>query len=172
MKIVKNIAFAIIIFVTFLVILELLFRSVEFLIKGSEAERTEIISDSTLGWARNTQMKKQVRNNKCGETVVRLPSTHRLINKFPKYLGKKNILFIGDSFTHAHQVSTGQAYFDVFEENVKNQYYVYAAGIGGFGNLQEYLVLVSIFEEVKPDIVMWQLCGNDVDNNVYELDNA
>jgi len=49
---------------------------------------------------------------------------------------------------------------------------VYAAGIGGFGNLQEYLVLVSVFDKIKPDIVMWQLCSNDVDNNVYELDNS
>jgi len=172
MKIAKNIAFAIIIFVTFLVILELLFRSVEFLIKGPEVDRIEVISDSTLGWVHNTQMKKRVKSNKCGETVVRLPSTHRLINKFPKYSADKNILFIGDSVTHAHEVSTGKAYYDVFEENTKNKFSVYTAGIGGFGNWQEFLILESVFDEVKPDIVVWQLCSNDVTNNVYELDNS
>jgi hypothetical protein len=143
-----------------------------FFIKGSEMERVGIVSDSTLGWVHNTQIKKSVKNNRCGEKVVRLSPEHPLINKFPKYSADKNILFIGDSFTHAHEVSTGKAYFDVFEEKMKNKYSVYAAGIGGFGNLQEYLTLVSVFDEVKPDIVMWQLCGNDVANNVYELDNS
>ncbi|RKZ93464.1 MAG: hypothetical protein DRR19_01070 [Candidatus Parabeggiatoa sp. nov. 1] len=152
--------------------MELLFRTVVFFIKVPEIERREIVSDSTLGWVHNTQMKKRVTNNKCDEEVIRLPSRDPLINKFPKYSADQKILFIGDSFTHAHEVSTGQAYFDVFEEQVKNQYSVYAAGIGGFGNLQEYLALVSVFEEIKPDIVMWQLCSNDVINNVYELDNS
>ncbi|MDM8557619.1 SGNH/GDSL hydrolase family protein [Candidatus Parabeggiatoa sp. HSG14] len=172
MKIAKNITYLIIIFVIFLVILELLFRTIAFFIKGSEIEYSEIVSDSTFGWVHNTQMKKRVTINKCDEKVIRLPSKNPLINKLPKYSADKNILFIGDSFTHAHEVSTGQAYFDVFEENVKNQYSVYAAGIGGFGNLQEYLILEFIFEGVKPDIVMWQLCSNDVNNNVYELDNS
>jgi hypothetical protein len=172
MKIAKTITYLTLIFAIFFVVLELLFRTVEFFIKGSKIEYTEIVSDRTFGWVHNTQMKKRVTTNKCDEKVIRLPSTKPLINKLPKYSAAKNILFIGDSFTHAHEVSTGQAYFDVFEEHVKNQYSVYAAGIGGFGNLQEYLLLVSVFEEVKPDIVMWQLCGNDVDNNVYELDNA
>jgi hypothetical protein len=172
MRIVKNIAYTTIIFVIFLVILELLFITVRFFIRGSEIERSEIVSDSTLGWVHNTQMKKRVMENKCGEKVVKLPSKDPLIKKFPKYSADKNILFIGDSFTHAHEVSTGKAYFDVFEEKVKNKYSVYAAGIGGFGNLQEYIVLVSVFEKIKPDIVMWQLCGNDVANNVYELDNS
>ncbi|KOR33208.1 hypothetical protein TI05_02490 [Achromatium sp. WMS3] len=167
MKVLKNIAFAIIIFIVFLVLLELLFRGVKFFVRGSE-----IISDSTLGWVHNTQMKQHIKYNKCGERVVRHPATHRLINKFPKYPGNKKILFIGDSFTHAHEVSTGRAYYDVFEENVKNIYSVYAAGTGGFGNLQEYMTLVSIFKKIRPDIVVWQLCGNDIINNVYELEKA
>jgi len=172
MKIAKTITYLALIFVLFFVVLEMLFRTVEFFTKGSEIEYSEIVYDSTLGWVHNTQMKKRVTNNKCDEEVIRLPSKKPLINKFPKYSADKKILFIGDSFTHAHEVSSGQAYFDVFEENVKNQYSVYAAGIGGFSNLQEYLVLVSVFDKIKPDIVMWQLCGNDVSDNVYELDNS
>ena len=172
MGIVKNIAYTTIIFVIFLVILELLFITARFFIRGSEIERSEIVSDSRLGWVHNTQMKKRVMENKCGEKVVKLPSKDPLIKKFPKYAADKTILFIGDSFTHAHEVSTGKAYYDVFEEKVKNTFSVYAAAIGGFGNLQEYLVLVSVFDKIKPDIVMWQLCGNDVSNNVYELDNS
>lgn len=172
MKLAKNIAFAIIMFVTFLVTLELLFRVVEFFIKDPEIERVEAVSDSTIGWVHNTQAKKLVKSNMCGEAVVRLPSRHRLINKFPKYSANKKIIFIGDSFTHAMQVSTDKAYYDVFEEKTKDKFSVYAAGLGGFGNWQEYLTLESVFDEVKPDIVVWQLCSNDVADNVYELDNA
>ncbi|KOR29803.1 hypothetical protein TI03_01365 [Achromatium sp. WMS1] len=168
----KNIAFTAVTFIAFLVLLEMLFRGVEFFFKAPEIESAAIIYDSKLGWVHNTQMKQEVRNNKCGERVVRHPATHRLINKFPKYPGNKKILFLGDSFTHAHEVSTGRAYYDVFEENVKDEYSVYAAGVSGFGNVQEYIALVSVFPEIKPDIVVWQLCGNDIINNVYELEKA
>ena len=47
MRIAKNIAYITIIFVIFLVILELLFRTVVFFIKVPEIERREIVSDST-----------------------------------------------------------------------------------------------------------------------------
>ncbi len=169
---IKNILYTTIIFLTFLVILELLTRSTVFLVKGPEKVRRDVIADEKFGWVHTVHAKKKIRKNKCGETVVRLPPRHKLINKFPKYPEKKNILFIGDSVTHAHEVSTGKAYYDVFEEKMKNKYSVYAAGIGGFGNLQEYMVLETIYNNIKPDIVIWQLCGNDIANNVYDLDNS
>jgi hypothetical protein len=172
MKFARNILYLAAPFVIFLAVLELLFRSVVFLVEGAEMDRNIVRPAPELGWVHNVRMKKQERKNKCGETVVLLPSPHRVINKFPEYSEGKKIVFTGDSFTHAHEVSSGKAYYDVFEENTRNLFSVYAAGIGGFGNWQEYLALESVFDEVKPEIVVWQLCGNDVENNVFELDNA
>ena len=158
--------------VAFLVVLEISFRFTVYLVFGSEKERSLLSSDKELGWVHNTSYKTRLKTNRCGENVVYLPSRHRLINKYPRYSGKKIILFIGDSFTHGHEVSTGEAYYDIFERLEKDNYSVYAAGIGGYGSLQEYMAITLLSDEIKPDIVVWQLCSNDISNNVYELDNS
>jgi hypothetical protein len=172
MKIMKIIFYNLIIFIVFLVILEISFRSVVYLVHGPEKVRSLLLMDRELGWIHNTSLKKKRRSNRCGENVVTLPPRHELINKFPRYSGGTPVLFIGDSFTHAHEVSTGKAYYDVFAQQKKNNYSVYAVGIGGYGNLQEYMALKSIYKEVKPHIVVWQLTSNDINNNIYELDNS
>jgi hypothetical protein len=156
----------------FLIVLELLFKLVVFIVKGSEKEREIVIKDDKIGWIHNIHTRTVTKKNKCGEEVIRESSKHKLINKFPLYNNEKRIIFIGDSFTHAHEVSTGKAYYDIFEKNMKDIYSVYAAGIGGFGTTQEYMILKSIYDQVQPHIVVWQLSGNDVENNVFELDNA
>ncbi len=77
------------------------------------------------------------------------------------------MLFLGDSFTHAHEVSTGAAYYDEFERVTGGRYAVFAAGSGGYGTAQQFLLLKQIASEVAPQIVIWQLCANDVEENVY-----
>jgi len=168
----KTIASSILIFLTFIVLLEILTRVIVYFVKGPEEVRRDVISDKTFGWVHTIHGSTNFRKNKCGETVLRLPLKHKLINKFPRYSAKAKILFLGDSTTHAHEVSTGRAYYDIFEQNMKNKYSVYAAGVGGFGSLQEFMIIDSVYNNIKPDIVIWQLCGNDVANNVYELDNS
>lgn len=159
-------------FTLFLLTLEGLFRLALFLKSGPEIQRVPIVYDETYGWVLNTQMKEIHRLNRCGEPVITKPPPHPLIIKFPKYNYPKKILFVGDSITHAHEVSTGKAYYDVFEELVKDQYSVFAAGVGGYGNLQEYLIIKNLHSEIKPDIIFWQLSGNDAINNVFELERS
>lgn len=155
-----------------LIILEFLFRGFVSITRGPEKYRSEVRTDKNFGWVNNTQVKETKLTNKCGEEVLRTPLTHRLINKFPEYAGNKTILFIGDSYTQAWGVSSGKAFYDVFEENMKEKYSVFVAGIGGYGNLQEYMLLDSLYDTLKPDIVVWQLCSNDPSNNVFKLDNS
>lgn len=150
-----------------LIILEIAFRVVS-VVKSQEL----IVKDDKLGWVLHNERKGFTRVNACGETVNFLPYPHKLLNKLPKYKNSRRILFIGDSYTHAHEVSSGAAYFDVFEEIVKDRYSVYVAGIGGYGTLQEYLLLNEVYDLVEPDIIVWQMCSNDINNNVFELDNS
>ncbi|MBC8488078.1 MAG: SGNH/GDSL hydrolase family protein [Bacteroidetes bacterium] len=152
--------------------LEVGYRLVRGIVRSSSLQKSTVVSDKKLGWTLDTEMKKSFFLNKCGEQTIISPYRHRLIVKFPKYKNKRTILFIGDSSTQVASVSTGRAYYDIFEELVKNSFSVYAAGVGGYGNLQEYLMLNEIYDEIKPDIVLWQHDNNDISNNVYELDNS
>ena len=157
-------------FALFLLMLEMCFRLVVYLEKGSHEDRYLVLPDAALGWSLNTRMRPKRFRNKCGEAVNLAPAPHRLILKSPGNTDKKKILFLGDSYTHAHEVSTGKAYYDVFEQLEMENYAVYVVAVGGYGNLQEYLALEAVFSLIQPDIAVWQLTENDVGNNVYELD--
>lgn len=172
LRVTKIILLNLIILILLLVTLEAAYRAVYYFARGPEAVISPVVSDDKFGWVHNTNARTSVRNNRCGEEVVRTPSAHELINRFPATSSGRPILFIGDSTTHAHEVSSGQAYYDIFENEEGVEFSVYAAGTGGYGNLQEYLVLDAVFDEVNPDIVVWQLDPNDIRNNVYQLDHS
>ena len=148
------------------------FRGLQFILHGSNKERQAIIDHRILGWSLNPHQRPYTHTNACGESITIIPADNFYLIRKPLYENQTTILFLGDSFTHAFEVSTGEAYYDVFTKLNKDRYSVYAAGVGGYGNLQEYLLLKQIYNEIKPEIVMWQLCDNDVQNNVYELDKG
>lgn len=62
-------------------------------------------------------------------------------------------MFLGDSTTHVHEASTGAAYYDTVARLGNGQYAVWAAGMVGYGNFQEYLMLLKIYEEVRPESI-------------------
>jgi hypothetical protein len=81
---------------------------------------------------------------------------------------KKKILFIGDSYTAAASISGGKTYYGIIGETLPAE--VFAYGGGGYGTLQEYMILDRYMDLIKPDIVIWQFCSNDLVNNDYELE--
>jgi lysophospholipase L1-like esterase len=81
----------------------------------------------------------------------------------------RKILVLGDSFTEAAQVSNGEEWYSYLERQLSNiELFVY--GGGGYGSLQEYLVLDDFVDRIKPNLVLWQFCTNDYSNNLYEYD--
>jgi hypothetical protein len=152
--------------------MELLGRGVAYLVLGPKANRYILWEDRQLGWVLNTQTSPQILQNRCGEEVVRISPTDPLIIRSPEKSGASTILFLGDSYTHAHEVSSGQAFYDVFESAAGGDVSVFAVGVGGYGTLQEYLALKMVYDRIKPDVVVWQLSGNDVENNVFEYEKA
>ena len=82
---------------------------------------------------------------------------------------KRKLFVIGDSVTEATQVSNGEEWFSYLENELSNiELFVY--GGGGYGSLQEYMVLDDYVDSINPDLILWQFCSNDYDNNLYELD--
>ena len=48
---------------------------------------------------------------------------------------------------------------------------IFAYGAGGYGSLQEYMILDKYIDEIDPDIILWQFCDNDFINNDHELES-
>lgn len=83
---------------------------------------------------------------------------------------KTKVFVIGDSFTFAHSVSDGNTYYRYLEKHNDNVE-VFAYGGSGYGSLQEFMILDQYFDEISPDIVLWQFCSNDFINNSHELES-
>jgi hypothetical protein len=146
------------------------FRIARYLLRGPSSMLT--LEHRELGWVHNVGRAKERRINSCGEEVLKLPAVSSFIVRSPQNPNGRRILFLGDSTTHAHEVSTGAAYYDMVETLGKGRYSVWAAGVGGYGSLQEHLLLLKIYDDIQPEIIIWQLDYNDVTDNVYELDRA
>jgi hypothetical protein len=83
---------------------------------------------------------------------------------------KKKILFIGDSFTGDPNMSDKDAYFDQVRRLTGAE--VFAFGGGGYGTLQELMILRKYVKKIDPDYFVLQYCSNDIDNNSYELEGT
>lgn len=144
------------------------FRAARDAIKGSPwIERAENVDDEELGWVLNPAKKRVVKSNACGETVVRDAAASKYLMKVPRSASGTTVLFLGDSFTQGTEVSTDQLYYSVFEAKSNGRYRVYAAGVGGYGTPQEYLLLKKVVEAANPRVLFWQLTSNDVAENVF-----
>lgn len=82
---------------------------------------------------------------------------------------KRKLFVIGDSFTEMPYVSNGEEWYSYFENQVSN-IELFVFGGGGYGSLQEYMVFDDYIDSIKPDVMLWQFCGNDYSNNFYDWD--
>ena len=80
----------------------------------------------------------------------------------------KKVLFIGDSFTQAVEVSNEETYYHLMRSHLPIE--VFAFGTAGYGSHQQYLILKKHLEEIKPDLVVLQFCTNDFVDNYHKLE--
>jgi hypothetical protein len=79
------------------------------------------------------------------------------------------VFVIGDSFTQAVQVSDDKTYFAPLKTLGMN---VFAYGSGGYGSLQEYMILDKYFDVIRPNLIVWEFSTNDIVNNTPEMEAA
>ena len=79
---------------------------------------------------------------------------------------QKRIFVVGDSFTHSLFVSDQNTWYKVFGQKFNAE--IFAYGCGGYGTLQEYMVIDKYYDIIKPDIVIVQFCFNDFSDNYYK----
>ncbi len=83
---------------------------------------------------------------------------------------KIKVWAVGDSTTQAYHVSDGQAYYDVLAE-LDPGLEVFGYGVGGYGTVQQAMVLERFWDRIEPDVVLWQMCANDLVNNDWLLES-
>jgi hypothetical protein len=81
---------------------------------------------------------------------------------------RPKVLVLGDSVTQARKVSDGEVYFDHLARRLGVE--IFAYGSGGYGTLQEWLVLDRHLDALRPDLVLLQLCDNDFANNLHAME--
>lgn len=132
-----------------------------------------IMLDQELGWRATADYEESVtQQTKRGASYA----VHRSQRKYGfRRFGnletrKPKLLVIGDSFTQATAVSDDKTYYAVLGDLLGLE--VFAYGAGGYGTLQEYMILDRYVDEIRPDLILWQYCENDFINNDNALERA
>ena len=132
-----------------------------------------IVLDPRLGW-RATDWYAQDLTERTSGGVVYAVHRSQGWHGFRQYGNvesrKPRLLVIGDSFTHATAVSDERTYHAQLKRELGME--VFAYGAGGYGTLQEYLILDEVFDVVQPTVLLWQFCNNDFINNDHALELA
>ena len=127
--------------------------------------------DEKLGWGTtaNLQMQRLEEGSERNLYTVNYETAEGGFRMFgdPQSL-KQRVLIIGDSFTQAIHVSNDKTYYFLIGKHLPVE--IFAYGGGGYGTLQEYMILDRHIDRVKPALIIWQYCGNDFINNSFELE--
>jgi len=131
-----------------------------------------IVYDEVLGWRSARDVRYGGYAADCSglryEVECRLDGEGFRMFGDPGAANRSKVFFLGDSFTQAVEVSGDKTYYGVIGELLGVE--VFAYGAGGFGTLQQYMVLDRYVDQIAPDMVVLQFCSNDFINNHYELE--
>lgn len=163
-----EIIFLIVLLIVFFFFLEGVARSCYFIINKINCPVSHF--SEYIGWESSENCYKKTTVKEYGEIVY--STTKYGFRVFGDISTRKTKIFvIGDSHTQAVSVSDDNTYYNYLKENNDN-IEIFAYGCGGYGSLQEYMILDKYFDIIQPDIILWQFCSNDIFNNDYELESA
>ena len=136
------------------------------LTEESLGKLSPFILDAELGWKSTPNFKwKGMYPNLDG---TKYPAELHFDARGFRAFGKVNstrpkIFVLGDSVTQVVQVSDDKTYHAVMAQTLNAENFAY--GVAGYGSLQEYMILDRYYDEIKPDLIVWQFCANDLVNN-------
>jgi lysophospholipase L1-like esterase len=86
---------------------------------------------------------------------------------------KPTIMFVGDSFVWGYDVEADDRFTEVLRARLPKMRMV-NAGVTGYGNDQEYLLLRRLWDRIKPDVVVLIFCVNNdrADNSLNEVNDG
>ena len=128
--------------------------------------------DPILGW--RTKSNNYYKNDKVYDTKNNPFTVEIRTNQYGfrtwgnTKTNKLKILFIGDSFTGDPNMSDKDSYYENVGRLLDAE--IFAYGSGGYGTLQELMILNKYLKIINPDIFVLQFCENDYENNSYNLE--
>jgi GDSL-like lipase/acylhydrolase family protein len=130
------------------------------------------IADTPYGWIRpENHMYVHIVENETGK--FREVTTRYFKNSFKRWgdinTHNPKLFILGDSFTEMNWVSNGEEWYSYLERHF-SKLELFVFGVGGYGSLQEYMVLDDYIDIIHPDLILLQFCSNDYHNNIYELE--
>jgi len=134
---------------------------------------SQITLDHYLGW-RATENYRVVGTMKSADgTEYSVKFSHneygfRMFSNL--HSGRPRVLVVGDSVTDAREVSDDKTYYAITKNFLGVEMFAY--GGGGYGTLQEYMILDKYIDLIRPTLILWQYCSNDFINNSPELETA
>ena len=132
-----------------------------------------LVTDPMLGWRPNEQYRFVSKQSSIDGTVYEVKGSlksggFRMVGDLQS--PRPKIFVIGDSFTQAVEVSDDKTYYAVFQGKVPAE--IFAYGGGGYGSLQEHMIMDRYLDRIHPDLIVWQYMSNDFMNNSPELERA
>ncbi len=127
--------------------------------------------DQVLGWVPkpNFHYRRNHIDNAGHEYLVEASTNEHGFRAWGDITSERTkILFVGDSFTGDLNMSDTDSYYGYVAENVDAE--VFAIGAGGYGTLQELMLVRKFYHIINPDLLILQFCSNDFQNNSYELE--
>ena len=85
-----------------------------------------------------------------------------------KSFANRNIIFLGDSFTLGYGVNDDEEFPALIRKDISNDVSVINAGMGDNGNGRWLKFLKTKAEKYNPELIVFQLMGNDFDENKME----
>jgi lysophospholipase L1-like esterase len=132
-------------------------------------------ADSVLGWAPRQDFSRNFpQKDAAGNKYDALFALdHQRFRAYGNPASQNTkILFVGDSFTGDPFTGNKEMYFSIVKSALAEKYHknveVFAIGGGGYGTLQEYLMVKEQIHIIKPDIFVLQFSDNDFMNNLLE----
>src|SRR5919106_2306079 len=146
------------------------------LIDGQPTEMSSVLPitlDANLGWRATENYRFDGKRSSSDGTEYAVSITQDA-NGFRMFgdltSGKPRILVIGDSDTHATEVSDDKTYYAILRQSLDVE--VFAYGARGYGSLQEWMIFNKYYDLIKPDLVLWQYSIDDLIDNSPDLETA
>jgi hypothetical protein len=132
-----------------------------------------IVLDPRLGWRATDWYMQDLVETTAGGAIYpihRSQGAHGFRQYGNVQTREAKLLVIGDSFTQASAVSDDKTYHALLKGRLGIE--VFAYGTGGYGTLQEYMILDEVMDVIQPTVMLWQFCTNDFINNDHALEIA
>jgi lysophospholipase L1-like esterase len=156
-----------------IIIFILIFFSIEIIILIFKPNH--LILDDELGWKLRPNYKvEKTEKDLYGQAYkVKFDVNNRgIINVGDENDKSISILVLGDSFSSDPYVSKERMWYGVLQDELKKKFKknisINVIGAGGYGSLQQYLLMKKL--NLNNDLVILQFCSNDFDNNILEIE--